>query len=341
MLRPLVLALLLLALTAPAAAQRPPSPRMPPELLQPHLVEVALGRRLNIRCIGAGSPTIVFEQGGEGFLTNWKKVQPAATALTRPCFYDRAGFGYSDPPDAPVTALNVTDDLRALLQRAGERGPFVLVGHSIGGFYATAYADRFPEQVAGLVLVDAGWAGQVEPMTAERNTRYQGEVRRGEGYLLHCAELARTGRLTAANLAENKCVPLWPGSTPDEHPYMLHAILRPGWHLGEHSQSVHYFPSDDRPSVSWAQANAVRRAWGDLPVAVLSASKPSRASWETEAEAEAGHVHWLSGHRALAARSTRGRWTVVEGAGHFIQTDRPQAVIEAIRSVVGEARERR
>jgi pimeloyl-ACP methyl ester carboxylesterase len=308
------------------------------ELVRPHLVAIPGGRRLNFHCVGSGSPTVVFEQGGEGFLTNWKRVQPAATALTRTCFYDRAGFGFSDPPDKPVTGLNVTDDLRALLKRAKVTDRVVLVGHSIGGFYATLYADRFPEQVAGLVLVDPGFAGQVRVLSAEQQQRRQANGRRGEGYLLHCAEMARAGKLTPENLTANNCVPVWPGSTAQERPYLLHAILRPNWHLAEHSQSVHYFPSDERPSVSWRQEMEARRSFGDMPMVVLSAGVYPTNSWETEQEVRDAQAHWQEGHRQLAARSTRGRWSVVPGAGHFIHTDNPAAVVAAIREVVTQVR---
>ena len=324
-----------------AAAVRAEPARIDLELLKPHLVEVEGGRRLNFHCIGQGSPTLVFEQGGEGFLSNWRGVQADATRLTRTCFYDRAGFGYSDPPSKPVTGLNVTDDLRAVLAKAGVTGPIVLVGHSIGGFYATLYADRFPEQVAGLVLVDSAFAGQERAHSPEHATRHQANVRRGESYLLHCAEMARRGRLTAENLGENNCVPLWPGSAPEEAPYLLHAILRPHWHLAEHSQSVHFFSGDETPSVSWRQEMEARRDFGDMPVVALSGGEYSGNAWGTEAEKALEREHWHAGHRALAARSTRGRWAVVPGAGHFIQADKPEAVSAAIREVVAAVRSRR
>src|SRR5580704_11431243 len=104
-----------------AASGEPGSQHLDPKLLTPHRVEVEPGRRLNIRCTGSGSPTIVFEQGGEGMIFNWARVLPAVAALTRACVYDRGGFGWSDPPHYPVTALTVTDDLHALLPRAGVR----------------------------------------------------------------------------------------------------------------------------------------------------------------------------------------------------------------------------
>ncbi|MFP5296925.1 MAG: alpha/beta fold hydrolase, partial [Alphaproteobacteria bacterium] len=107
---------LLLGLLLGVAALQSSDPSLDGRLAEPHLVEIEDGRRLNFFCIGEGAPVVLFEQGGEGNIANWKAVQPAISALTRTCFYDRAGFGYSDPPAEAVTALSVTDDLRALLK---------------------------------------------------------------------------------------------------------------------------------------------------------------------------------------------------------------------------------
>jgi pimeloyl-ACP methyl ester carboxylesterase len=325
------------ALAGRGLAQEPPE-RMDAVLLQPHLHDIGGGRRLNLRCVGSGEPTIVFEQGGEGFISNWARVQPALSKLSRTCFYDRAGFGYSDPPDRPVTALSVTDDLRALLQRAGVDGPVVLVGHSVGGFYATMYANRFPGEVAGLVLVDAGFSGQEPPFAPERRVVEHANNRRGEGYLVRCAALARAGRLTPDNLAQNRCVAVPPDSTPEEARYVLHAITGPHWYEAELSQSVNYFTGDDEPSVSHQQEMDARRSFGEMPMVVLSRGRLEGAPWRTVAENRLAQQHWRDGHKRLAARSARSRWSIVPDAGHFIQKDKPEVVIEAVREVVEAVR---
>src|ERR1700742_204571 len=127
-----------------------------------HLVDIGGGRHLNMVCMGTGSPTVVFLQGSGSDITDWRKVREPVAVLTRECFYDRANLGYSDPSDKPTTAENVTDDLHALLRAAGIKTPVVLVGHSLGGLYATYYADKFLPDVAGLVLVDPSFAGQFD-----------------------------------------------------------------------------------------------------------------------------------------------------------------------------------
>jgi len=128
--------------------------------LRGRMVDIGDGRRLHIICegppAGTSGPTIVFEAGAFGFSADWGAVQQMATQRGwRSCSYDRAGAGLSDPGPQPRDALKITDDLHALLNKAGETGPFILVGHSMAGLYIPIYAKRWPDDVAGLVFVDA------------------------------------------------------------------------------------------------------------------------------------------------------------------------------------------
>lgn len=331
---------LLLTMSPRDAAPAPGQHRVHPDLLVPHLVPIEPGRRLNFHCVGKGSPTVVFEQGGEGMIFNWAAVQPAIAKRTKTCAYDRGGFGWSDQPRFPVTAMSVTDDLHMLLKRAGVRGRVILVGHSIGGFYATMYANRFLPTVAGLVLVDPGFSGQSSGATAERWDIDQANIRRGEGYLLRCAELGRRGALNATNLTANRCFELpMDAQAPVERRYALRAITGPGWYEAEHSQSVNYFSADRELSVSHAQERLASRSFGDLPMVVLSAGHFPNPGWRTPEENRTYQARWLQGHKDLAARSSRGRLEIVPSAGHFIQKDEPDAVIKAIFGVLEEARQ--
>jgi pimeloyl-ACP methyl ester carboxylesterase len=129
-----------------------------PPPLRGQMVDVGDGRRMHIICEGPadGGPTIVFEAGAFGLSADWGAVQQMTTARGwRSCAYDRAGMGMSDPADFAPDALHVTADLERLLRLAQERGPYILVGHSMAGLYLPLFANRYPDQVAGLVLVDA------------------------------------------------------------------------------------------------------------------------------------------------------------------------------------------
>jgi pimeloyl-ACP methyl ester carboxylesterase len=122
------------------------------------LVEVGGGRRLRLRCSGAspaGGPTVVLESGAGNDSTAWDRVQPEVAKFARVCAYDRAGLGGSDPVPAPRSIVAVTEDLRALLRNAKAAGPYVLVGHSLGGILARLYASYYPAEVAGMVLVES------------------------------------------------------------------------------------------------------------------------------------------------------------------------------------------
>jgi pimeloyl-ACP methyl ester carboxylesterase len=113
------------------------------------------GYRLHLNCTGSGGPTVVLFNGLGATSANWARIAPDVARSVRVCAYDRAGQGWSEDAPQAQDGNRAADDLHALLEGAGERGPYVLVGHSIGGDYAMAYAARYPEQVAGMALLDA------------------------------------------------------------------------------------------------------------------------------------------------------------------------------------------
>lgn len=120
-----------------------------------HTVDVG-GRRLYLHCTGSGSPTVVLVSGlaeASTYREGW--IAPAVARDTTVCVYDRAGQGWSDPPPSPQDGVAVATDLRTLLDRARIPGPYVLVGHSTGGAYARIFAARYPDQVAGMVMLDS------------------------------------------------------------------------------------------------------------------------------------------------------------------------------------------
>ena len=115
-----------------------------------HLIDVG-GFKMHLSCMGEGSPTVILEAGTAGTAAHWAWVQPAVAMTTRVCAYDRAGMGWSDPGPEPRDAGQVAADLHALLTTARIDGPYLLVGHSFGGLFTRVFADRYPDEVAGLV----------------------------------------------------------------------------------------------------------------------------------------------------------------------------------------------
>lgn len=113
------------------------------------------GHRLHMHCTGNGSPTVVLNNGTGEVSQSWARITPAVAATTRVCAYDRAGQGWSDDASHPQDGRAIATDLHALLNAAGEHGPYVLVGHSLGGVYAMTFAAQYPRDVAGMVLLDS------------------------------------------------------------------------------------------------------------------------------------------------------------------------------------------
>ncbi len=118
------------------------------------LVDVG-GFRLHLDCRGTGSPTVVIDAGLGAWSTPWHMVQTSVASATRVCTYDRAGLGYSDPGPQPRDAAHFADELHTLLRRAAVAGPYVLAGHSLGGLTMRVYAQRYPQDVAGVVFIDS------------------------------------------------------------------------------------------------------------------------------------------------------------------------------------------
>jgi len=116
-------------------------------------------RRLSIDCdgnVGSAKATVVLIAGGQRTAKDWSKVQPAVSSFVRVCSYDRAGLGKSEKAGSEVQSVDeIIDDLHTLLKAAGEKAPFILVGHSVGGLYTRRFVTRFPDEVAGLVFVDS------------------------------------------------------------------------------------------------------------------------------------------------------------------------------------------
>ncbi len=149
----LLLALVALALIGAgyqAVATRADARNYPPP---GRLVDIG-GYRLHIYCLGKGSPTVILDALFPGTVSNWAWVQPEVAKTTRVCAYDRAGLGWSDSGPEPRDAMQHARELHALLANAGEAGPYVLAGHSLGGLSVRMYADQYPDEVAGMVLIE-------------------------------------------------------------------------------------------------------------------------------------------------------------------------------------------
>src|SRR5258706_7955384 len=214
------------------------------------------GRTLNILCSGGGSPAVIFESPGAGPGLTWEPIQTEIAKFTSTCWYDRAGEGWSDPGPYPRTSAAIASDLHELLKRAGVPRPFVLVGASFGGLNARAYNGRYPQEVAGMVLVDS--SHEDEPARAPKFYMARTVPR----YLWHPLHLLfRTA-------AEIGLVRLTQPSTPRAvtRSEIIEALSRQPKSFVNNSAGM-VMPE------SYAQGR-VAGGLGDRPVIVLTAGKP-------------------------------------------------------------------
>jgi pimeloyl-ACP methyl ester carboxylesterase len=151
----LVLLLLLLGLGYQAVANAIEVRKYPPP---GELVDIG-GYRLHLYCTGEGDPTIVLDSGAAGPGLMWALVQPELSKMNRVCSYDRAGLGWSDTAPTKRTSQNMVAELHILLTNAGIKPPYLLVGHSLAGFNVRIYANQYPGEVVGVVLVNAAYEG--------------------------------------------------------------------------------------------------------------------------------------------------------------------------------------
>jgi pimeloyl-ACP methyl ester carboxylesterase len=272
------------------------------------------GSRMHLDCIGQGNPTVVLESGlGDTYLS-WRKVQPQISTFTRVCSYDRNGLGYSDPTSQPRTSRVIAEELHALLHAADIAPPYVLVGHSMGGFDMRLFASLYRSEVAGMVLVDSSHPDQ--------ENRFPPELKNMRGSWLREAEFLEYTMPFGIPRLLGFC---------DEDPVLRAAEC--DWNdAREGVEEMKAFPE------SAAQA-AATGPLGDIPLAVLS-HDPDRPSADLPADlAKPTNEAWEKMQEELAHLSTRGTQTIARNSSHYIQIDRPDLVIEAIRGVVDQTRQ--
>jgi len=288
------------------------------------------GRHINLYCTGDGGPTVILMAGIGSWSPVWYKTQPVIAQKTRVCAFDRAAYGFSDPAPRPQVLSDVVDDLHAALKDGAIPGPYVLVGHSLGGIEARLYAERWPREVTGMVLVDTSPAG--EGLIDERQPGFDvyGREYLAAG-LLHCASLARRGPLDPSRPEDQACLYALPGDTPDALRRVWPRFFTAAYFEDKlslfSSIYVHRYDSVDH------------RSLGDMPLVVLS----PETSWDTDTPAARAVTRsyekaWIAMHQALARLSSRGVHRYIKGSGHEIQLDKPQAVIDAVDQVLRELR---
>ena len=287
------------------------------------LVDIG-GRRLHLHCTGRGTPTVVIEAGASAFAIDFALVQPEIAGTTRVCSYDRAGSGWSDPAVDVGTPMRVIRDLRALLDTAGEKPPYVMVGASRGGTYVRLFQAEYPADVAGLVLVDPTAEDQLFVMF------------QGKGVAITSLTPEQHQAMQSA-LPATLPIPSRPPQTGppfDRLPQPLYdtrvaldrkliASMPPsvGADVAAESGKGDY--------ETLTRLSAARRATpnllGEMPLIVLTRGRGSSPDQQRA-------------HAELARMSRAGEHLVVPDAYHEIHLSNPDVVVKAISDVVARTR---
>jgi pimeloyl-ACP methyl ester carboxylesterase len=270
------------------------------------------GRLQHIHCLGEGTPTVVLESGlDDRGSTTWSQVHEELAHITRTCSYDRAGLLWSERGAEPRDAEQIAQELHALLAAASEEPPYVLVGHSLGALYTRVYDHRHPGEVAGFVWVD--------PAHPEQEGRFPPEVQQR----MRESDESKPPRWLVRLVA----------------PYRMFAPERSTPRTAYWWRSL---PEGVLGEVAAIQRTFARSArtgeLGDRPLIVLTAGVEPELPGLSAAVNQAFRQTLLQAHRELTHLTTNANHRIVDGAGHYIHLDRPEAVVAAVREVVTAAR---
>jgi pimeloyl-ACP methyl ester carboxylesterase len=264
--------------------------------------------RLHLSCTGSGSPTVVLEPGAGNMSSSLGWIAPAVARDTRVCVYDRAGRGWSESADASQDGLQIATDLHTLLQRGQVPGPYVLAGHSFGGLYVLTFAARYPDEVAGMVLIDSTAPASGAPEVTSPTDRPSYDALGRVSALASSSARLGLGRVFASLAASSL-----PPRSRDEVSAKMATASSLRSTIDEYAQGSRA-----------ARQAAALTDFADKPLVVLTAGSGHDAAWT------AAQSH-------LATLSTNSVHRVIDGATHASLTDEEQdaaATTQAILDVV-------
>jgi pimeloyl-ACP methyl ester carboxylesterase len=277
------------------------------------LIDVG-GYEMHIYCTGQGSPTVILDAGmGDSFIS-WHKVQPETAKFTRVCSYDRAGIGYSDSSPHRRTSKVFAEELHRLLQSAAVPSPYILVGHSMGGFDVRVFASLYPSEVAGMVLVDSSHPEQQKRLPPALNDLDATWIREQEFFEFTMPFgiprlLGFCGNDAAVRAVECN----------------FHSMRESVAELKAISES--------------AAQTAATGSLGDMPLVVLSHDPDMPQPDLPEDLVKPANDAWQQMQQELSHLSSKGKQIIAKNSGHYIQLDRPDLAIDAVRNVVDQARQ--
>lgn len=268
---------------------------------------IQVGRaKLHLFCSGQGSPTVILEAGLGGFSLEWSRVQTGLAPSFRVCSYDRAGYGWSEPIRGRRTAREIVTELHDLLEKAGESPPYVLVGHSFGGYSIQSFAQRFPDLVSGLVMVDASHPAQHDRLP-HRSTDSQRQSTRGR-------------RLQTST-------PTLPDDFPTEYAEIAYHLMYAPKAVAAQRKELADFDASGRQVL----------AGGALPEVPLIVLTRGQRVWPMDSFGDEMERAWTALQDDLAASTHPSAHWIAHASGHYIHLDEPRLVIDAVLAVARSA----
>ena len=290
-----------------------------------NLIDVAR-HRMHINCSGKGTPTVVLESGFGGYSLDWVLVQPQVSQFTKVCSYDRAGLGWSDPVPGPRTSSEIADELYALLVASNIPGPYVLVGHSLGGYHIRVFTSKHREDVIGIVLVDSSHEDQENRISPEFK-----KVERQQANLIRASSLTIWSGLPRLL---GLCGDVGPDPPPQRRAVAAMMAARD-------CRAEFFRTLESEMAGEDASARQVIHSGllGDIPLTVISHDPdagvardlPSRLRQEIE-------PLWTQMQLELTQLSSNSTHIIAKGSHHYIQIERPDVVIDGIHDIIEKIR---
>lgn len=318
---PAVSIILFLALASRAKArlrkQYPPIGRM---------VDIG-GYRLHMHVEGEGTSTVILDAGAGGIGLSWELVRPAISRATRVVTYDRAGLGWSDPSPRPRRADVMAEELHTMLKNANIPGPYILAGHSLGGPVARQFAAKYPDEVAGLVMVDSAHEEQMKHFP-EAMVKMAESMKGMMGIMKLMGKLGIFAHKPGlVQIGDN-------GALPSELVAHMQGVMA--------SSDGHADALAAESESAYAAETPPVSTLGNLPLIVISHGQldanavPPSLGQQVRDEYETA---WQKLQAEITSLSTRGRRVVAERSGHNVIFDQPGIVIQSVLEMLDTIRQ--
>jgi pimeloyl-ACP methyl ester carboxylesterase len=301
---------------------------------QPGTLVSVNGFRLNLYCMGSGSPTVIFDSGWGDWAPAWSKVQPEITKWTRACSYDRAGTGFSDPGPMPRTSVHIAEELRTALHHAGIGGPYILVGAAFGGDNVRTFADLYMGEVAGLVLIDADSTDVELKSTQEEEHRGHASIPSH----LHDCRIALAEHKPQQTCAQEFFFRGLPEAawSPELNAKVLQLAQTKLAMYDAYSSEMEQTASDE----TYLQRH--RHSFVSRPIRVLTSGNHGVGHLERKPPDTPEHLKYEQETTLAQARwlalSSNSKQIFARNSSEYIQFDEPETVINAIRDVYDQTK---